>query len=230
MLQEQFNQACHDDRHDVIDTMIADGYIPTDESMTIACKQGNQTLVLKLLQYPDLDVQPGFMEAVKNDHLHLLDHLYTRIDVNKVNKIGITALHLALLESADIQVVRWLLDMGARQIPNDHGDTPLHYACVSGTTKIVELLLQYMDNQTPNNDGDTPLHYACSEENVEIVGLLLEHMKGDIIQTPNVDGYTPLHIACMFNKIEHVKLLLQYIRNHKQDNDIVQLLEEVSIN
>ena len=216
-LQGEFNQACADDRHDIIDSMLFDGYIPTAESMSIACWRGDQTLVLKLFQYPDLDVQPGFMEAVGNNQLHLLDHLYTRIDVNKPGRNGDTALHVA----GSIGVIQWLLDMGARQTPSDHGDTPLHYACCDGHMEIVKLLLQHMDIhgqvQTPNIYGATPLHRACWAGNMEIVKLLLSRM--DIhgqVQTPNNDGDTPLHHACWRGHTEIVKLLLSHMDTHGQ--------------
>ena len=76
---QSFTQACKDGSHDVVEALLLDGFIPKTNHMTTACKKGDQTLVLKLLQYQNLDVQEGFIQAVKNNHFHLIST--SRIDM-----------------------------------------------------------------------------------------------------------------------------------------------------
>lgn len=197
--------------------MLANGYVPTDNSLTVACRRGYQTLVLKLLQYQHIDAQPGFMKAVIYNHLHLLDYLYTRIDVNKADELGTTALHCV----TDVRVAQWLLDMGARQLPDNNGHTPLHIACRFGRIGVINLLLQKatkQEIQTPNNNRYTPLHFACVYGSIKIVELLLQqmndHEKYNIIQLPNIYKHTPLYCAQWYGHTNIVKLFVQYITNY----------------
>lgn len=223
--QEEFFQACVGDRQDIVDSMLADGHVPSTKCLTVACKRGDQVLVQKLLKVNNIDAQPGFMEAVRNNHFHLLDHLYTSVDINKPGMKGMTALHVSVdgRSPVDLHVTKWLLDMGANQMPDDYGVTPLHDACINSGVDLVKLLLEYKTDygiHFPNNYGYTPLHFACMKGRIEIVELLLQHMTS-YGQTLDKLGNTPLHYACRdvgnVGNVEIVRLLLQDMTTYGKD-------------
>jgi ankyrin repeat protein len=55
-----------------------------------------------------------------------------------------------------------------------HGNTPLHFASWSSSTKTCELLIAAgADVNAQNDNGKTPLHSACWRDNLHVVELLL---------------------------------------------------------
>ena len=174
---EEFDQACEDSRHDLIDSILEGGYIPSGSSIVIPCENGDLDLVCKLLKF-QMDFQDGFITAVSNGHLHLLDHLYTNIDINYRDANGNTILH----STSNTEIVKWILDMGCVQVPNNKGSTPLHEACRRG-----KLLLKYGGQQVPNAHGDTPMHIASRWGYTNVVKVLLQYGG---IQTATGDSET----------------------------------------
>lgn len=80
---------------------------------------------------------------------------------------------------------------------DDHGFSPLHWACKEGHFKIAELLIHRGARINATNRGDdTPLHLAAAHGHLDIVHLLLKN-RGDINFT-NEHGNTPLHYACFW--------------------------------
>lgn len=206
---EEFCQACRDDRHDIIDSMIADGYIPTTASFVIACQKGNQPLVLKLLGYENIDFYRGFLAAVRYGQMHLLDHLYITVDINKPDANGSTALHIV----GNIKVAEWLLDMGAVQTTDYRGNTPLYYACEYGNTELIKLLLRR--GTQPPYTYETILFNAASKEwNIVILTPLLQYMyihEKDKTQILHNCDPKLLYYACLNNYSEIAKLLIEYM-------------------
>ena len=53
---------------------------------------------------------------------------------------------------------------------DDHGFTPLHWACREGQYVVFEMLMARGARVSARNDGgDTPLHLACAHGNKDIV-------------------------------------------------------------
>ncbi|CAH0390689.1 unnamed protein product [Bemisia tabaci] len=98
-----------------------------------------------------------------------------------------------------LQVRVWLDDTeNDSNQGDDHGFSPLHWACKEGHLKIAELLIQRGGRVNATNRGDdTPLHLAAAHGHEDIVLLLLRN-RADINFT-NEHGNTALHYACFWN-------------------------------
>ncbi|XP_072947468.1 scaffold protein ILK [Epargyreus clarus] len=80
---------------------------------------------------------------------------------------------------------------------DDHGFSPLHWACKEGHMKIVEMLIRRGARINVTNMGDdTPLHLAAAHGHRAIVQLLLQN-RVDVNFT-NEHGNSPLHYACFW--------------------------------
>uniref|UniRef100_A0ABD2WRW7 Uncharacterized protein n=1 Tax=Trichogramma kaykai TaxID=54128 RepID=A0ABD2WRW7_9HYME len=128
-----------------------------------------------------------------------------KLQVNSQDKLGNTALHLALgLGDGCKNLVELLLQNGADpNLPNKDGLTPVHVICakneVCGDLTLAEFIklnnekLVLVDTQ--DKRGQTPLHYALAQGyNKETVQVLLKN--GANPNQVDVEGLTPLHVLC----------------------------------
>ncbi|XP_041986761.1 integrin-linked protein kinase [Aricia agestis] len=124
---------------------------------------------------------------------------------------------------------------------DDHGFSPLHWACKEGHIKIVEMLIRRGARINVTNLGDdTPLHLAAAHGHRPIVQLLLQN-RVDVNFT-NEHGNSPLHYACFwgYNAIAEDLLLagaLVSLANKDGDTpldktkgQLVQRLHELAVN
>ncbi|MDB5853426.1 MAG: ankyrin repeat-containing protein [Herminiimonas sp.] len=99
------------------------------------------------------------------------------IKVDAINKIGGTALHVAL-ERNQPEIMECLLKAGADvNLPNlEYGDTPLIIATNDGQLAVVNALLKRpgIKLDAINKDGNTALHIAAGNNQPEIAECLLE--------------------------------------------------------
>lgn len=80
---------------------------------------------------------------------------------------------------------------------DDHGFSPLHWACKEGHLKIVEMLIKRGARINVTNMGDdTPLHLSAAHGHRPVVQLLLQN-RVDVNFT-NEHGNSPLHYACFW--------------------------------
>ncbi|UYV82927.1 hypothetical protein LAZ67_22001411 [Cordylochernes scorpioides] len=81
---------------------------------------------------------------------------------------------------------------------DDHGFSPLHWACKEGRLNIVEMLINRGARINATNMGDdTAIHLAAAHGHREIVNLLIKNKA--TINATNEHGNTPLHYACFWN-------------------------------
>lgn len=100
----------------------------------------------------------------------------------------------------NVKYVRQFLDNIENDLNegDDHGFTPLHWACREGQTVIFQLLIARGARVSARNDGgDTPLHLACAHANKDIVHALIQNKANCNLM--NEHGNTPLHYACFWN-------------------------------
>ena len=111
-------------------------------------------------------------------------------------------------EGNTLQVRIWLDDTkNDMNEGDDHGFSPLHWACFAGRTNIVDMLLNRGARINATNMGDdTALHLASSHGHVDCVNLLLRN-KADV-NALNEHGNTPLHYACFWGFQEISEMLI----------------------
>jgi ankyrin repeat protein len=157
----------------------------------------------------------------------LLDH---GANADTVNSEGETALHVVSRGVFDSQeqgvgIARLLLQRGLDVHAKDnHNDTPLHSAALSGTLEIARVLLDRGANaNVENKRGRTPLHqvargkYESQEHGVAIAQLLLE--RGANVQARDEDSNTALHYAAFNERLEIAKVLLDHAVNTAVENE-----------
>ncbi|NXQ65589.1 ILK kinase, partial [Quiscalus mexicanus] len=72
---------------------------------------------------------------------------------------------------------------------NEHGNTPLHYACFWGHEQVAELMQFKADINAVNEHGNTPLHYACFWGHEQVAEDLVG--SGALVSIANKYGETP---------------------------------------
>lgn len=123
---------------------------------------------------------------------------------------GLTPLHLIFVVRKNcslIDIVQLLLENGADvNAKNEHGDTPVHYACfyyrdLDDMMGIVRLFIQKdADLNVKNKDGRTPLHHLFSSNKCDnlmagIARLLINHGADVNVKEEN-KFETPFHYLC----------------------------------
>eukprot|EP00401_Gymnodinium_catenatum_P002559 CAMPEP_0117515090 /NCGR_PEP_ID=MMETSP0784-20121206/30401_1 /TAXON_ID=39447 /ORGANISM="" /LENGTH=916 /DNA_ID=CAMNT_0005310897 /DNA_START=36 /DNA_END=2783 /DNA_ORIENTATION=+ len=115
--------------------------------------------------------------AAANGHLDMLKYLIEcGADKDAWTIGGGTVLHAAVGELGDcnLEVVRYLIELGVGSRENAYMQTPMHMACSSGSLGIVRLLVERGDHVNAVTwDGQTPLHLACARKNPELVDFLV---------------------------------------------------------
>ncbi|XVF59853.1 hypothetical protein PTKIN_Ptkin07bG0308800 [Pterospermum kingtungense] len=139
----------------------------------------------------------------------LLKH---NVDINAVDKNGLTALHKAIIGKKQA-VTNYLLRESANPfVLDEDGASLMHYAVNAASTPTIKLLLLYnVDINLQDNNGWTPLHLAVQGRRTDIVKLLL--IRGADKTLKNKDGLTPLDL-CLYSgrdtrTYELIKLLKQ---------------------
>ena len=118
-----------------------------------------------------------------------------------------TPLHRAILEQADLDYIKILLQSIDVNQPGNYAETALHLAASQGNLELVKMLLDYQaDVQAKNIQGWTPLHLAALTGQIEAIQVLLANKaaaeaKDNLLRTP-------LHLAALTGQVEAVQILL----------------------
>jgi ankyrin repeat protein len=149
---------------------------------------------------------PLHVAAYCADKTDVLDLILEKekVDINRRDKDGQTALHYAV-RGKRLDNVDYLLENGADPaIRDENGDTPVHLAAtaVSQDSAILDLLLA---TEKRDNAGMTALHVAFKESNVDAARFFLLS-KG--ANPADENGLTPLDWAANFviDKLPHVTM------------------------
>ena len=124
-------------------------------------------------------------------------------DVNLKDKDGRTLLHLAA-ESADADIVKLLLDKGARidEKNDESGATALHLAARFGNKNVAEVLIaRGADINAKDKEDHTPL-YVATNHDYKVAELLINKGADSSIKTES--GQTLLLLAQQRKEIESI--------------------------
>ena len=152
-------------------------------------------------------------EAVRGGNLNLVRKVMEEVglDVDCESEIGVTPLSVACqqVEPPFLEIVKFLLDKGARIEGGTSGWRPLGLAAMGGSAEMIRLLLSRGANpNSMDNDGDTPLHCAAAHPSSKPILVLLD-FRADPNRI-NMRGRTPLTIAASSGREETVELLLAH--------------------
>ena len=106
---------------------------------------------------------------------------------------------------------------------DDHGDTPLHEACICGNLPILKELLNHDANiHIKNADEEISLHIACKKGFVTIVQEILcrnNNQREKLIEAHDKESNSPLHLAVESGDLETVKVLFDFEAKPSIPND-----------
>ena len=121
---------------------------------------------------------------------------------------GCTPLRYAVLCEYSLEVVKLLLEKGAKLNPSVVPMvTPVHDAAALNLQDALELLLGHgLDANAKAADGSTPLHFAAYNDHTKVVSVLLAH--GADINAQSNNGATPVYVAAECECDKTLRLLL----------------------
>ncbi|XP_010279416.1 PREDICTED: ankyrin-2-like [Nelumbo nucifera] len=207
--------------------------------MSLAVSSGHIDVVRVLLvsgYQIDHSADRFLHEAAALNQIDLMDALYRGlggINVNSVNPVGRTPVHVSA-SHGHIDLLEFCLSKGGNpELADSNGWTPLHCAAADGHVKCVELLLEHSrySKYAMTKDGKTAFSLAIDNghSHSDLLDLLrlgdvlqraarlddVHGMKSCLAQGAKVNGrdqngWTPLHRAAFKGRLESVKLLLSH--------------------
>lgn len=177
-----------------------------------------------------------FFIAVNNNHSSIVDfYIRKGIDINIVDKLGGTALSLAISNNNEI-IAKKLIDAGAHinsfsgglavahsnetilqmlidarldlNVQSATGHTMIMYAVDCGNVHALKQLIKAGANfNLQDNEGFTAIMFAMGQDKYEMTKILIE--AGADLSIKDIEGKTVIDYAVLFRKEEMVKLLLE---------------------
>ena len=134
--------------------------------------------------------------AALGKNAEMIKALMVEISVKRINKDGLTPLHVAagtgvldgiktILENADSQSII--------NVEDNSGRTPLLLASSSGNTEVVKLLLKKgASMRVRNKHKESPLHFCARFGHASVMKLLTQklELEKDIFREPLKNAYT----------------------------------------
>ncbi|DBB03341.1 TPA: B-cell lymphoma 3 protein [Trebouxia sp. C0006] len=152
------------------------------------------------------------------------------VDVNMLDFMGMSALHLAvhrssrskLGEECALETVKTLFSHHAQFAATNHqGETPLHLALAKKHLEMSKLLLDAgADINARDNKGMTSFHNAVKQDLYKTVDFLMLQHRPDF-SVADLEGTTPLHTAASQQGFAICKCLLEAGANiNARDNQV----------
>ncbi|XP_064400140.1 receptor-interacting serine/threonine-protein kinase 4-like [Halichondria panicea] len=197
-----------------------------------ACQSNNDSscyIVKRLCDYCSLTVENKEKStpmhfACKFGNFALVDHLFKRysslhLDCLLVDDDENTILHVAVENSASLEVVTVVSNHISPVHKNKQGETSIHIACRNGDLPIVRLLVTKAAELVFTDSDDSYLHSACCGKSLKVVMFLVEEsgLAFDRLMNTNNDGNTPLHCAFITGIFEIISYLMRYANLYTQN-------------
>lgn len=168
---------------------------------------------------------PLMLSIYLNKYENIEKELHNCVDINYRNTSGCTALHYACMFS-NAKIVALLCEAGANPIiPDNKGNTPLHYAAkITDDYNMINILRYYGGSvNITNNKNVTPLMKACDHNtNNVVLSKLISLTNIDFINKQNKYGNTALHFLYFRNKTHLVPQIIQAGANTQIQNKLNQ--------
>ena len=161
------------------------------------------------LNLQDEDDYYPLHQVVLLKNLHYIEFIIENLpnkgkDINNVDSIGNSALHLAVTLKNMEEIISYLIQQGADiNLCNIKGQTPLHLACGKNRIENINILLlnPQLKYNPIDNQGFTPLIKACASQAYDTVKCLLRS-KDININFKDKTGNTALHYLCEDEKFD----------------------------
>lgn len=190
-------------------------------ALSLAAATGHSEIVRILTALPEISIASvtvfgmnAFMLAAESGSIPTLEILKEKgIDVDAINKFGLSALMLACQhEKGYLKVVQYLCEKaGARVSFTSNNNSALSVACACGNWKIVNYLIG-LDSSTEVSlfkDNFSALMAACSKGDTRIVSLLIEHVSlKSLCRVDDHNGDSCLMVACQNGHIDVIVILI----------------------
>jgi len=169
---------------------------------------------IKPKPFPGTSCCHDVRESIYNNHPKCVDYFFE--NQPEIIRSKETRFHLAASHRQSTQYLEYLLrnepfsgENNGVNLKNGIGATPLHYACLYGSEKIVKLLIQSGANVNAfDKAGNTPLILSTAHKDIEIFRFLIEQAGAD--PTIKWEGKNLLHIAAMLGNTEMAQLALSH--------------------
>ena len=150
------------------------------------------------------------MLAARADHGAAMEALLASgAAVDRLGKIGYTALHVSALHGCLLAIGVLLRGGAGVAVRGDDGYTPLHLASLHGQDQAATMLLKHgAEVEARSKEGHSPLHVACASGHTELAQLLLA--VGASPHAVSHFGQTPLHKAAQAGSQPLCQLLLRW--------------------
>lgn len=168
-------------------------------------KKGKETQLSRAAKPRKDHSDVGIFDAVANGYLCELQKTLNDNDINVLNSLSETLLHVAAT-NGHLTVVQYLISKGAKtDVKDKTGRTALHRAAEKGHSDAVKALLQcgaYM--YSLDREGKTPLHLAAQNNHSHVLRLILKEEARSYRNQHNF-----LHMAALKDESSLAKMLLQ---------------------
>uniref|UniRef100_A0A672PCI4 Ankyrin repeat and death domain-containing protein 1A-like n=1 Tax=Sinocyclocheilus grahami TaxID=75366 RepID=A0A672PCI4_SINGR len=149
--------------------------------------------------------------VAQRGHISILEYVMEdleNVQLNKVDKSGKTAFHLAA-EHGHLEVEEFLIGMGcAHDLKDKEENTALHLAAKQGHSDVLQKIMETGESIDEKNiDGLTALHLAAEGGHYECIRLLLE--AGCNVNELTHSNRSALHLVAQHGSGREVTLLVQ---------------------
>ena len=116
------------------------------------------------------------------------------VDVNAKNQSGETLLHAAAFYLSDVEIMQYLVSVGANvNVKDDYGRAPLYSAAYFNSVEALQFLVSVgAEVNAKDNGGWTPLHRATESNSVEAMRFLVS--VGADAAAKDDEGKMPLEV------------------------------------
>lgn len=152
-----------------------------------------ERLLQELLSHPDLEQNLDLLRVICD----------SGVDVNATDFRQMSVLEIVCIQTRDVALCQFLLEMGADVDYQDNYDkTPLSWACEKGIDAVAELFLKHGADVDISDEYDLfPLAYAFFECSSTTIARLLDHADYGPHQLPSLETFIA---ECDYSKVNRI--------------------------